>query len=427
MFPYSETVLTTMSAAVDGEASSARIGQESPFEDGAAHSDYSDSDLESEQPQEKTKNRRPPDNNFLQQRLAAVNPVFMARTVIPILLVVGIVLVPLGVAMWLASHRIEDVLIEYTHCETLASNETWTAIPDEYVTYHYKNNPTVKTAQWKLELDESQAYDDEKNVCKIQFHVPHKIKGPLYLFYRLKNFYQNHRRYAKSFSEDQLNGKAASVDTIKNTVGLNCEPLSVNDDGVPYYPCGLIANSLFNDTYESTLSAVNDTESSYEMTTDGIAWSSNNNRFKKTKYSYENIVPPPNWVKQFPDGYNESNVPDILTWEEFQNWMFTSALPDFYKLAMRNDDDAIEEGIYEVTIGLHFPVLPYKGHKYIFLSQRSVVGGKNFFLGYSWMACGGVCILLGIGLLIVNLVKPRRAGDVALLSWNREKFAKDEQ
>jgi hypothetical protein len=36
-------------------------------------------------------------------------------------------------------------------------------------------------------------------VCQIDFHVIEKdIKGPIYVYYQLDNFYQNHRRYVKS-------------------------------------------------------------------------------------------------------------------------------------------------------------------------------------------------------------------------------------
>lgn len=407
-------------------------GNELPFEDGANDLNYesgsdAESDLDDTVPEKKEKSKRPPENNFSQQRLKAVNPVFTARSVIPLLLLLGVFLVPLGAAMWLASNRIEDILIEYTHCETTASRNHWTPIPQEYLQYHLKDNATIGNAQWMLATDESQAYEDEKNVCRIQFEIPHRIKGPLYLFYRLKNFHQNHRRYVKSFSEDQLNGKAASVADIKDTVGLNCEPLSLDENGKRIYPCGLIANSLFNDTFSSTLEAVNGTSTSYAMTNDGIAWSTNKNRYQKTQYSHEDIVPPPNWAKKFPNGYNATNVPDILTWAEFQNWMYTSAFADFHKLALKNDNDAIEQGTYEISVGLHFPVLPYDGHKYIFLSQRSALGGKNFFLGYVWIVSGGVCILLGLALLVVNVLLPRRAGDVNLLSWNREAIARDEK
>lgn len=399
-----------------------------PFADpqGSGAEYDSDSDLDDEVVEIKEKSRRPRDNNFQQQRLRAFNPVFTAKSVIPMLFVLAVFFVPLGVGMWYASYRVQDFTIDYTQCENLALSDSWSGIPDEYTTYRFRSKPTVLQAQWKLESDDTQLYDDEKNVCKIQFHVPHDLSGPLYFFYRLEKFHQNHRRYVKLFSEDQLNGKAASVHTIKDTTGLNCQPLSVNSEGKRYYPCGLIANSFFNDTFGETLAAANGTSSDYKMTDEGISWSTTKNRFKKTKYLHEDIVPPPNWVKRFPDGYNSTNVPDISTWGQFQNWMFTSALPNFNKLALRNDDDTLKAGVYEVTIGLHFPVLPFKGKKMIYISQRSVIGGKNYFLGFAWIAGGGVCLLLALVLLAVNTVRPRKAGDRNLLSWVKEQNAKDE-
>ena len=67
----------------------------------------------------------------------------------------------------------------------------------------------------EINNDTSQQFDDEKLlVCQVQFEVG-KMKGPIYLYYRLHNFYANHRRYVKSFSEDQLNGKPATLNTIK--------------------------------------------------------------------------------------------------------------------------------------------------------------------------------------------------------------------
>ena len=56
------------------------------------------------------------------------------------------------------------------------------------------------------------------------------------------NYYQNHRRYVKSINTDQLMGKSVSYSTID---GGDCKPADTTD-GKIIYPCGLIANSLFN-------------------------------------------------------------------------------------------------------------------------------------------------------------------------------------
>lgn len=108
-------------------------------------------------------------------------------------------------------------------------------------------------------------YDDScpKNqaVCEQKFEITEDIPGPVYVYYQLDNFYQNHRRYVKSRSFAQLNGKW--IDTTKEL--SDCDPIMRNKDlgGItksidgttlipddPAVPCGLVAKSFFNDTYQ---------------------------------------------------------------------------------------------------------------------------------------------------------------------------------
>lgn len=48
------------------------------------------------------------------------------------------------------------------------------------------------------------------------------MEKPVYLFYELDNFYQNHRRYIKSKSAAQLSGE--SIDTT--TAEKYCDPIT---------------------------------------------------------------------------------------------------------------------------------------------------------------------------------------------------------
>lgn len=187
------------------------------------------------------------------------------------------------------------------------------------------------------------------SVCILSFEIPNDIQPPILFYYRLTNFYQNHRRYVKSVDIEQLKGTARSVSDIDSG---DCGPLdSVN--GKPYYPCGLIANSMFNDTF-TNLTATNPSQnenspSVYNMTTGGISWAHEGDLYGKTKYSPADVVPPPNWQEQYIDGrYNE--LPDLHTWEAFQVWMRTAGLPTFSKLAQRNDNDVLRAGTYRLKI-----------------------------------------------------------------------------
>ncbi|ODV59767.1 CDC50/LEM3 family protein [Ascoidea rubescens DSM 1968] len=378
----------------------------------------SDSDNETDQAP-KVKNRRPVENSFTQQRLKAYHPIITPKTVIPLLLITAIIFIPLGAGMLYGSNQVEDLTIEYTQCESQAPMNRFAEIPDDYYDFRFKEDISIKP-QWKYTVNLSESDPEENGLCHLQFQIPNDIGSPVFFFYKLNNFYANHRRYVVSFSEDQINGKAASLDAIKNTVGANCEPLSVDSNGTRYYPCGLIANSLFNDTFTMP-KGVNQTSIDYDMTQEGIAWESDKNRFKKTAYDPSEVVPPPNWIKRFPNGYSEENMPDISTWYEFQNWMHPAGLPTFSNLYYRNDDDKFLEGTYEVVVGLHWPVKPFNGNKYIYITTRSIIGGKNSFLGVTWIVVGGICFLLAILFLIVHLVAPRKSGDTSYLSWKKEK------
>jgi len=377
----------------------------------------SDSVSEDETPVvKKEKSRRPKENNFTQQKLKAIHPIITPKYVIPLFLLLAVIFIPLGAGMLYGALNVEDMTIDYTTCADMS--DSFTDMPSEKFNFNFKENITV-TPKWKYTLNKTETDPDEQGLCHLQFQIPNDVGPAVFLLYKIENFYANHRRFAKSYSEYQLNGEASSLEVIKDTVGQNCEPLSQNDDGVKYYPCGLIANSLFNDTFAG-LTAVNETTDDYEMTKKGIAWATNKNRFQKTKYKASEVAPPPNWIKMYPDGYTDENLPDISTWQEFQNWMQTPGLSTFSKMALRNDDDVLKEGTYEVVVGLHWPVTEFDGNKSIYLTTRSVIGGRNPFLGIAWLVAGGICLLLSIAFLIINLVVPRKMGDTSLLSWNQE-------
>lgn len=265
------------------------------------------------------------------------------------------------------------------------------------------------------------------SVCILSFEIPNDIQPPILFYYRLTNFYQNHRRYVKSVDIDQLKGTARSASDINSG---DCGPLDVVNNK-PYYPCGLIANSMFNDTF-TNLNASNpsqneDSPSVYEMTTNGTSWAHEGDLYGKTKYKPSEVVPPPNWQEQYIDGSYDSldELPDLHTWEAFQVWMRTAGLPTFSKLAQRNDNDVLKAGTYRLKIydrmSAHthnerqlaanmssgFPVQAYSGTKSILISTRTVMGGKNPFLGIAYIVVGGLCILLGAVFLATHLIKPR--------------------
>lgn len=257
--------------------------------------------------------------------------------------------------------------------------------------------------------------------CQLTFTIPESMGPPVFLYYRLNNFYQNHRRYVQSLYLDQMKGKWVDNTTIKKST---CEPLTTDPEtNKAYYPCGLIANSVFNDSIGSPQKVGVSSQTEYHMTKKGIAWASDKEIIKNTEYQPWEVVPPPNWRTKYPDGYI-GEVPKLGDDEDYMVWMRTAALPSFSKLSRRNDTAALEKGHYKLSIkdgmfgklstnlssanrGIDFPVTEYGGEKWILLSTRTAVGGKNPFMGIAYVVVGGTCVLLGTLFTIAHLVRPR--------------------
>lgn len=56
---------------------------------------------------------------------------------------------------------------------------------------------------------------------------------------------------------------------------------------------------------------------------------------------------------------------------------------------------------------LEFNTTLYGGTKSILISTRTVMGGKNPFLGIAYIVVGGLCILLGAVFTATHIIKPR--------------------
>ena len=220
--------------------------------------------------------------------------------------------------------------------------------------------------------------------CEINFTIPKKMNKNVFVYYRLKNFYQNHRRYMKSKSIKQLKGHVMKESDIKD----DCEPIVLNKDlyeginningtvldpdGVAH-PCGLIAKSFFNDSFEIKRIGENET---IVINNTKIAWSKDKEKYKNSENYTEH-----QWI----------NVED----ERFIVWMRPAALPDFRKPWGRIEKE-LNKGDYTLTITNNYPVKSFKGKKYFILSTVNVLGGRNYFLAILYFIIGGVSIVAGI-------------------------------
>lgn len=241
-----------------------------------------------------------------------------------------------------------------------------------------------------------------KPPCIRKLTVPKHMKQPIYVYYQLDNFYQNHRRYVKSRSDQQLRDNSSASEVS------DCKPEDMYN-GLYIVPCGLIAWSLFNDTYSFS---INNTP--LNVNKKGISWKSDReHKFGKDVY-------PTNFQSGGLIGGAKlnSSIP-LSEQEDLIVWMRTAALPTFRKLYGKIEQDLEENQVINVTLANNYNTYSFNGKKKLVLSTASWLGGKNDFLGIAYLTVGGLCFFLAMAFTIVYLVKPRQLGDPSYLSWNR--------
>jgi hypothetical protein len=257
--------------------------------------------------------------------------------------------------------QVQEIALDYSDCHRDApegdSSSVFAPMPAKKVKSYFKpsNNSHLDPPRWKRNTTQvvyAPGVNVTTRVCSLEFNIPVDIGPPVLLFYRLTSFYQNHRRYVKSLHQDQLKGKFVPNATIASSA---CNPLRLNGTGFAYYPCGLIANSVFNDTFSSPMllnvHGGNADNKTYAMTNKGIAWESDRSLYGPTEYQWFQVAPPPYWQRRYPNGYTKDQPPPNLQEDEaFQVWMRTAGLPTFSKLALRNDKDVMQRGRYRIDI-----------------------------------------------------------------------------
>ncbi|WWC88446.1 uncharacterized protein L201_003357 [Kwoniella dendrophila CBS 6074] len=390
---------------------------------GKARSPNADGDAAPTEKEKVKWSKRPANTAFKQQRLKAWQPILTPKAVLPTLFIIGLIFAPIGALIVWGSGKVTTITLDYTDCDVNAPTDgSFAAMPNSNFDYAFKSGSSetkssIQAPTWSFSNDSSRSVGQEAR-CEIEFEVPYSLGPGVFLYYKLSNYYQNHRRYVMSLDTSQLKGDRRSASQIDSG---DCKPITSHDDK-PYYPCGLIANSVFNDTFGPVvlLNSQNGAQNqTYNFTEKGIAWGGTKKNYAVTPgyASPSDVLPPPNWARRYPNGYTE--FPNLHDDEHFQVWMRIAALPTFRKLWARNDDEPMTQGRYRVSAYMNYPVKQFSGTKSIVISTVSWIGGKQPFLGWAYIAAAILCVVLAIAGLIRHLVKPRKLGDMTLLSWNQ--------
>ncbi|XP_031391464.1 ALA-interacting subunit 5-like [Punica granatum] len=323
------------------------------------------------------KSRKPKYSRFSQQELPACKPILTPGWVITAFISIGVIFIPIGLASLFASQRVVEIVDRYDR-DCIPRN-----VSDDGVGF----------------IEDAKA----NKTCVRTLTVQKQMKSPIYVYYQISNFYQNHRRYVKSRDDKQLwspkNERSSS----------DCKPEDFTSNGQPIIPCGLIAWSMFNDTYKFSVK-----DKVLEVNKKGIAWKSDR------EHKFGSDVYPKNFQSGALIGGAKlnSSIP-LSQQEDLIVWMRPAALPTFRKLYGKIEVDLEPNDNITVIIENNYNTYSFGGNKKLVLSTTSWMGGKNDFLGVAYLTIGGLCLFLAISFILVYVLKPRPLGDPSYLSWNR--------
>lgn len=441
-----------------------------------------------------TKNsRKPADVALFQQRMKAWQPLLDPKWMIAAYLCIGLIFIPTGTLrlsfvslcecfkysaryyLYLYYSPLSLHTIEQLHTGIVIRKQSDDVIELNtiYESHLPKGPATNGITGCEIGNNANAMYLNNQQTCQLQFTVPldkGDMQPPVLIHYELYNFYQNYRRYFNSFDQYQLLGAL----TQQSVYAEACHPLnkmkSVNEETgeemeVTINPCGLIANTLFNDviTLESIVDKDGNVIENAPMVESGIAWQSDLEwKFRQPegfrsetcvscdecdcsevnengealwsckepymeeedgttttchRYYYPNDDTTQYLYETYPMVINPL---DGVMNEHFVVWMRTAALPHFRKLYGYIEQPIPAGATLTFNIQANFVVERLQGAKALVISNNYIFGGKNHWLGTLFLIVGCIAAALGLAFLVKDVWRPRKLGDRMYLKYKEE-------
>lgn len=327
---------------------------------------------------------------FAYQKLRGYRPVFRARTAEIFFFLAGTLLLALGIPILIASVNIQEIKTRYDD-KGLMENLT---------------NSAREDALWQA--------GDEGVQYSIPVNITETLKPPIWVVIELNTFFQNYRRYVRSYDAQQMhdNGSAipgASACEPFQFVG-NSEDSSLLADGA-IVPCGQIAHSNFNDTYSLSLDG-----QPIEIDDSDIAWSSDRKHlYGPVEPINYNIYPPARGGNTSSTVLNEN--------QHWMVWMRPGAKRVVQKLYGKLNQPLSAGSSLDIAVQNRYNTYAFGSEKKIILTTNSWVGGKNIFLPIFYLVASFLCYATTIFFLLgydAGLIRKRRWGSEDDFSWVRQ-------
>ena len=408
---------------------------------------------------------RPRDLALRQQRLKAWKPILDPKWVIAALLIIAAIFIPVGKSVCARRYR-------YRHPRSFL-------LPPFVLTSHLPPIPLHSRVAFKLNAmsddivelrQQYDAYDDPAPLCGInttanagrrctlELTVPRDMDPPVLVHYEISGFYQNQRRYVTSRDDAQLLGATTQTQLALD----NCRPLATLSNEtttVTLNPCGLVANTLFNDVFalstDPDMAAADADGVPLAMLEEGIAWQSDlefkfrqPDGFRQEQcgscgdanctcaaedwsctdpyqdqdgncflYYYPNDDTTQYLYETYP--MVVSPLDGVLN-EHFIVWMRTAALPTFRKLYGWFDQPIAAGTKLTFEVEANWEVASFRGLKALVVSNNNAFGGKNEALGRHFLIVGVMCLGFAAFFWLKHTFRRRNLADQNYLHFKEE-------
>eukprot|EP01084_Bolivina_argentea_P236745 398009_1 len=351
--------------------------------------------------------RRPKGNKFVQQRVQSWIMLLTPRLVTFFFIYITVLCFIVGVLLRNLAHDVHTTSIEY--------EGKYSSIEGCEVT-----NPGNSTT------------------CNVTLVANAMMKPPIYVYYGLKNYYQNDRIYFASRDSDQLLGRK-----------LNSH-LCMNQN-----PCGLIANSTFNDTFNVSDVGDGSVVPDDYMVKTGIAWGfDKKKRFNQPRgfwaqecVDVDGVVDPADcgtclvssdsepgcFTAEYQDTWYAVYYPedDRITYlyemfdfvnpvegvenEHFMVWMRTAGKSHFKKIYGIINTTIMRGQALTFQVNARYFVKSFGGEKTLTLSTISPYGASNSCIWVSYMIVGTLGGVMALFFIIKDYFYRRGLADTRYL------------
>lgn len=327
---------------------------------------------------------------FTYQTLRGYRPIINPSHVVVFFALAGAYLVGVGVPILLATLDVVMYSIRYDDAGTLQN-------------YTAAERAGLVTSENGVEYS-------------ITFEVEKEMRAPVYVTYELGTFYQNYRRYVRSYDADQMHDGTpfpgmSSCEPFLYETATGLDPNASLPEQGAILPCGQIAHSNFNDTFilSSDISALSIDES-------GIAWASDR------EHLYGNVTAVNYNLIDAYRGGNTSTLP-LNQDEHWMIWQRPAGQKTTKKLYGRVLNDIPAGTNLTLTVFNRYNTYSFNGTKSVVLSTNSWMGGKNYVLPYIYLVSGGLCWVVALLFVAMSVGGARGCfglrppGDMSRLSW----------